>query len=90
MTQACGATALWRSLVALVLGVFFTAAPAQEQAEAAEQLRAQRSALSEQLQHNAFNRPLVLMSAETPDGLRGDTYALMDFPFALVSILRCT
>jgi len=61
------------------------AALAQAPPDAAQVLRAQHTALSEQLQHNAFARPLVLASTETPQGLRGDIHALMAFPFAQVS-----
>jgi hypothetical protein len=37
------------------------------------------------LQTNAFQRPLVLLSSETGQGMRGDIYAKMAFPFAAVS-----
>ena len=41
--------------------------------------------MSEKLAHNTFGRPLQLDSAETPDGLKGDVYAVVDHPIADVS-----
>ena len=41
--------------------------------------------VSEKLAHNTFGRPLQLDSAETPDGLKGDVYAVVDHPIADVS-----
>nr|WP_251140610.1 hypothetical protein [Rhodoferax sp. U11-2br] len=58
---------------------------AQDSSEAAQQLRAKNSALGASLQHNVFAQPLVLVSQETTQGLRGDMYALVGFPFANVS-----
>jgi hypothetical protein len=72
-------------LLALGLVTCLGAALAQTSSDAAQQLRSQRNTLDEQLQHNVFARPLVLLSAETQQGLRGDMYALVSFPFASVS-----
>lgn len=85
MTRPARAASLLRWLAALGLAACLSAALAQEPPDAAQLLREQRTALDEKLQHNAFKRPLVLVSAETPQGLRGDMYALVDFPFATVS-----
>ncbi|CAN5870998.1 hypothetical protein BH11PSE13_BH11PSE13_45930 [soil metagenome] len=41
--------------------------------------------MSDKLAHNAFGRPMQLDSAETPDGLKGDVYAVVDHPIADVS-----
>jgi hypothetical protein len=38
-----------------------------------------------QLRQNQFKQPLVLNSTETPNALRGDIYAVVDFPFGAVS-----
>ena len=73
------------ALAAVCLGSPWGAAQAQAPTQAAQTLLDQRSALSEQLQNNAFARPLVLQSAETAQGMRGDIYALMAYPFAVVS-----
>lgn len=49
-------------------------------------LREKYGSLEEQLQENRFKRPLVLDSAETPNGLKGDIYAIVDYPFGEVSV----
>ena len=59
-----------------------TAAPA---ATPAASLRAQYATLAERLEHSPFHQRLVLESVETPHGLQGDIYALVDYPFATVS-----
>jgi hypothetical protein len=41
--------------------------------------------LAAQLQQNAFKQPLVLDSVETPDRLTGDVYAVVAYPFDVVS-----
>jgi hypothetical protein len=74
-----------RCLTALALLLWLGSAQAQANPNAAQTLRAQRDTYAEQLQHNVFARPLVLLSTETPQGLRGDIYALMPFPFAMVN-----
>jgi hypothetical protein len=40
--------------------------------------------LQHKLSHNQFQKPLYLDSSETPGGVRGDIYALADYPFATV------
>lgn len=47
-------------------------------------LRAKYAALEESLRHNQFQRPLTLDSSETPNGVTGDIYALLDYPFKTV------
>lgn len=75
----------WCCLLALGWVICLGSALAQTSSEAAQRLRTQRTTLDAQLQYNVFTRPLVLQSSETPQGLRGDMYALMAFPFATVS-----
>ncbi|KVE74890.1 hypothetical protein [Burkholderia vietnamiensis] len=41
--------------------------------------------LGEQLKHNAFHRPLYLESSEASSSLKGDIYAVVDYPFAVVN-----
>lgn len=41
--------------------------------------------LGAQLKDNAFHRPLVLESAEASSSLKGDIYAVVDYPFSVVS-----
>lgn len=59
------------------------AAPAAPDRVAA--LRARHLSLQEPLRQNQFKRPLVLDSAETPNRLKGDIYAVVDYPFSAVS-----
>ena len=42
-------------------------------------------ALSSELQNNQFKRPLVLKSSESPDALKGEIYAVLDYPFEQVN-----
>ena len=48
-------------------------------------LMGQYKALSSELQNNQFKRPLVLKSSESPDALKGEIYAVLDYPFAEVN-----
>ncbi|AXF25717.1 hypothetical protein CUJ89_35410 [Burkholderia pyrrocinia] len=41
--------------------------------------------LGAQLKDNAFHRPLTLESSEAASSLKGDIYAVVDYPFAVVS-----
>lgn len=75
----------WRSLVLIGLACHLGTGSAMPNAQSATALREQYRLLGGQLQHNAFQRPLVLHSTETQQGLRGDIYALMSFPFEAVS-----
>jgi len=51
-------------------------------ANPAAALRAQYGVLRDQLSHNQFQRPLQIDSSETPGGVTGDIYALINHPFA--------
>jgi hypothetical protein len=48
-------------------------------------LRAKYTELREQLSHNNFQRALTVDSSEAGDTLKGDVYAVLDYPFATVS-----
>ena len=48
-------------------------------------LTRQYKALSSELQNNQFKRPLVLKSSESPDALKGEIYAVLDYPFEQVN-----
>lgn len=48
-------------------------------------LAARYEALQDRLNHNPFQRPLTLDSSETPGGVAGDIYTLVNYPFATVS-----
>ena len=45
----------------------------------------QHNALKNELTNNQFNRPLVLYSTESPDSLKGEIYAVLDYPFKKVN-----
>jgi hypothetical protein len=53
--------------------------------DSASGLRAKYSELSAQLSNNPFKRPLYLESTESPNHLKGDIYAVLDYPFATVN-----
>lgn len=48
-------------------------------------LRAKYTSLEVPLRQNQFKQPLVLDSAEAPNRLQGDIYAIVDYPFGEVS-----
>lgn len=50
-------------------------------------LKGRYTALTSRLSDNPFQRPLVLDSAEKPDRLSGDIYAVVDHPFADIGAL---
>ena len=51
----------------------------------AASLNAKYASLGERLHHNPFRRALSLDSSESPTDLKGDIYALVDYPLATVS-----
>lgn len=61
------------------------AATAGPDTNSAASLRAKYTELGQQLSNNQFKRPLYLDSAESSSHLRGDIYALVDYPFAAVN-----
>lgn len=78
----------WMTLLGVVclvcVGVAHAAAAGPETNSAAS-LRAKYMALGPQLSNNQFRRPLYVDSVESPSNLRGDIYALVDYPFAAVN-----
>lgn len=76
-------TRLWLAWIAFPsAGLAFAAAP---DTQSAASLQAKYASLGERLQYNPFGRPLSLDSSESPTNLRGDIYALVDYPFSTVS-----
>lgn len=51
----------------------------------AQQLQSRYVFLQERLRNNPFRRPVVLDSAQTPQQVSGDVYAVLAYPFATVS-----
>jgi hypothetical protein len=60
-------------------------APAASAQNAPTALRDKYAQLGEQLKNNQFHRPLYLESSESPNVLKGDIYAVVDYPFATVN-----
>ncbi|HDR9163430.1 TPA: hypothetical protein QDB28_003832 [Burkholderia vietnamiensis] len=54
-------------------------------ADGAAALLERYRSLGEPLKHNAFHRPLYLESSEASSSLKGDIYAVVDYPFAVVN-----
>ncbi|OGB20603.1 MAG: hypothetical protein A3I66_22815 [Burkholderiales bacterium RIFCSPLOWO2_02_FULL_57_36] len=69
----------------LLVGAAGVACAATPDSDPAATLRAKHASLEEQLRENQFKRPLVLDSAETPNRLKGDIFAIVDYPFGAVS-----
>ena len=59
--------------------------PAPANAQTAEKLLAKHASLTNRLKFNQFQRPVVLESTETTNQIRGDIYAVIDYPFSVVS-----
>lgn len=49
-------------------------------------LRAKYTEFSKQLQNNPYQRTLYLTSAESPHDLKGEIFAVVDYPFATVNL----
>lgn len=75
---------LWLSTRSYLL-LLCTASVALAAPDPAVTLCAKYTSLKDQLRQNQFQRPLVLDSSETPKRLKGDIYAIVDYPFAVVS-----
>lgn len=69
----------------LLICVTAVVCPAMAESGPVATLRAKYASLGEQLRQNQFKRPLILDSAETPNSLKGDIYAIVDYPFGVVS-----
>lgn len=70
------------AVCAVCSGLVQAAAPETNSAAA---LHAKYAALGEQLKNNSFQRPLTLSSVESDSSVRGDIYALVDYPIAVLS-----
>jgi hypothetical protein len=71
-------------LVALAL-LGFTLGALSWADDNAAALKDKYDSLAPQLKSNVFNRPIHLDSEETPNTLKGDIYAVVDYPFATVN-----
>lgn len=79
-----GYSRLLRAALLVILGACTAATMPAAQAQDAASLQARYAALHDQLASNPFQRPLYLESSQTADELRGDIYALVEQPFAVV------
>jgi hypothetical protein len=65
--------------VAVSLGLLVSAS-----AQDAAALKTRHASLQEKFANNQFGRPLVLESTQSADDLKGDVYAIVEHPFAMV------
>lgn len=61
-------------------------AVAAEQKNSSAQLQAKYQALTEQLASNQFQRPLYMNSTESSNSLKGEIYAVVEYPFSTVNL----
>ncbi len=81
MSNAASIRALRAAWVAVAVSLcLITGASAQDAAT----LKARHAALQDKFANNQFGRPLVLESTQTADDLKGDVYAVVEHPFAMV------
>jgi len=74
---------LMRFVVVVLVWVGAGSACADEvAAQPAALLSTRYEALRDQLSHNPYRRPLYLESSEISDGVKGEVFALVDYPFA--------
>ena len=87
MKRDSGMKVLWWVMWGVIgVLVFLDAVPVSANPPLAEAvaLRARHASLQGQLADNAFRRPLVLDSRQTPGALKGDVHAVVDHSFAAV------
>lgn len=72
------------NLLAVVLGLCCLQASAAESTSGATALKEKYQSLQSQLSHNQFARPIYLNSSESSSALKGDIYALVNYPFTQV------
>jgi hypothetical protein len=77
----------WMPVFVLLCGGWLGAgmSVATEPAMSPDPLRAKYTELGKQLLNNQFQRPLYLDSVESSTNLKGEIYAVVDYPFATVS-----
>ena len=77
----------WLPVFLLICGVWFASGEsiAAEPEISAVPLRAKYVELGKQLLNNQFQRALYLDSAESSNDLKGEIYAVVDYPFAAVN-----
>jgi len=73
MLRLTGSVLLWLAIAANATGT---------SSDDVQAMHAKYISLAQRLEHNQFNKPLILDSTEGQDELKGDIYAVMDFPYA--------
>src|SRR5688572_11899121 len=73
------------ALTAALAAACIVCAPAAAAQPSASSLRTSYEKLAPSLAKSAFGRPMVLTSAETSNGLKGEVYGVVDHPLAKVS-----
>lgn len=73
------------SVLMLICSFWYVNAYAAEKAASNIPLRAKYTELSKQLNNNQFKRALYLDSMESSHDLKGEIYAVVDYPFATVN-----
>jgi len=78
----------WTPVFLLICGVWFASGEsiAAEPEISAVPLRAKFTELGKQLSDNQFQRALYLDSTESSHDLKGEIYAVLDYPFAAVNV----
>jgi hypothetical protein len=75
----------WLIMLCLLAAGVASTASAQTAPDASKILSSKYAALGEQLKNNQFQRALYLESDESPNKLKGDVYAVVDYPFSAVN-----
>lgn len=78
-------SAYWQRCAVLACALCVNAGYAQAEVSPADSLRAHYAALGDLLSRNQFQQPLHLDSVESPGNLKGEIYALVDYPFEVVN-----
>jgi hypothetical protein len=82
--RLCSNASKWFRCLLLIFTAS-VACPAMGDSDPVAALRAKYASLDHQLRNNQFKRPLVLDSAESEKRLKGDIYAIVDYPFSVVN-----
>ncbi|WP_395347799.1 hypothetical protein [Variovorax sp. UC122_21] len=83
--RACGAVLCgWLLAGSLQAGAAPTATEPAAGEAPAQALRARHKQIKDKLERSSFGRPIQLDSIETPDGLQGDVYAVVEHPLSEV------
>jgi hypothetical protein len=74
----------WIAIASAGLAMAIQASAAAPETSTGALLLAKYTALTDRLQQNQFQRPLYLDSSESENDIKGDIYAVVDYPFATV------